>query len=173
MKKKVFICTLALLLAIMVTTAFAEADLGVRGAGGSLGLVDIEFGSTVGFGGLLELGQISPNVRLEANLDYWSKSYNSIWLGKYSISDLALGGTVKYDLGDEDSAARWYVGGGLGMHILSSDIVSTSRIGLDVLGGVRFGPSETMKYFGELRYRVVSDWTQTCVRAGAVFFFGD
>lgn len=173
MKKNVFGSTLALLLAIMAPAVFAEADLGMRGAGGSLGLVDIEFGSTVGFGGLLELGEISPNVCLEANLDYWSKSYDLGWFGKNSISDFALGGTVKYDLGDEDATARWYVGGGLGMHFLSTNIASASRVGLDLLGGARFGQSESMKYFGELRYRVVSDWTQLCLRAGAVFYFGD
>ena len=169
MKKKVFGGTLALLLAIMATTAFAQADLGFRGAGGSLGFVDTGIGGTVGFGGLVEFGEIAPNVRLEANIDYWSKTRDLGWFGKVSASDLALGGTVKYDLGDEDSAVRWYIGGGLGMHFVSS----TSNIGMDFLGGARFGQSDSMKYFGELRYRVVSGWTQTCLRAGAVFFFGD
>lgn len=174
-KKTIAIAALAFLVVSSVA-AHAQQDLGIKGVGVTLGLVDISAGSTIGFGGILDLGFISKDLRLEANADYWSKSYDGFDLlgtTEYSLKDFAVGGTVKYELGAADAAARWYVGGGLAMHFISNNWgYSDSSIGLDVLGGVRLQQSAGRAIIGELRYRTVESWTQTCVRAGIVFGLG-
>ncbi|MBK6734075.1 MAG: outer membrane beta-barrel protein [bacterium] len=186
MKRYIIAGAVAISLAILSGEAQAETNIGFRGLGANVALVDIQAGSTIGFGGMVDLGYISENIRLEANIDLWSKSWDAGYdyyyeeSLKWSLSDVAIGGTAKYELGEVGAPARWYVGAGLGMHFLSSEIsgggesdsVSDSRIGIDLLGGVNINSEARTSYFAELRYRTVWDWTQTCVRAGVKFALG-
>ncbi len=139
---------------------------------------------TIGFGLNSDLYQFTDVIHLEANGDYWGKS-----VGGVDFRDIALGGTVKYYLGQPGASAQPFLAGGLGLHffhggadipiyddtfqIIGTESVSSNdtKLGLDLGGGVLFGSSPTTKFLGELRYRVVSDVSQLCLTAGMVFNF--
>jgi len=93
-----FVLTLALMMA--ASTAFAEADIGFKGAGGRLQYVDTDAGSTIGFGGHVELGEIAPRWALQGNLLYWSKSEDVLQFGgstaSWSWSLLSVEAIAKY-----------------------------------------------------------------------------
>jgi opacity protein-like surface antigen len=177
-----------LALGLASTAALAEADLGVKGVGAHLDYVDPEGGDgVIGFGGLVELGTIAPNIHLEGNVDYWSDSQTVVY-SKVSIRDIAIGGTVTYYFaGDPNAPMQYYAGGGLGLHMLNAKATydgpyneyfageydnSDTKLGIDLVGGTRYALSSPFELLGELRYRLVSDSNQFELRAGAVYKLG-
>jgi len=178
----------AVLLVGLATNGYSQSGLGFFGIGGKLGLVDPEnIDSVIGFGVFGDFGEIAENIRLEGNLDYWSKSYGS---GDFdlSISDLAFTGTVKYVFPTSNEAFRPFAAGGLGVHFVKgkgeykgsnpylevSEYSDTkTKIGIDLGGGVFYGISEKVDLLGELRYRLVSDVNQLTLQIGAMYKLGD
>lgn len=161
-----------------VSPGYTQAELGFNGVGGKLGLVDPEnVSSVVGFGLFAALGTIAPNIHLEGNLDYWSKSEGAAG-AEVSFRDLTLGGTVKYMFPSQNSQITPFVVGGLGFHFFRSKVSlgpfgsasdSETKIGIDVGGGAVYKATPAVDILAELRYRLVSDINQLCIMAGVLY----
>ncbi|KPL18585.1 MAG: hypothetical protein AMJ92_07425 [candidate division Zixibacteria bacterium SM23_81] len=140
------------------------------GIGGKIGLVDPDenIKSTVGFGLHVDLGTITPTLRLEGNLDYWSKSQDSRHRNfpceRYN-RDLSFGLTVKHALAAEGSIIP-YAGGGFGFHLVREEREfsrdapyddwekSGVHPGLHGIGGVEGRFSPQMRGDVEIRYTI-------------------
>ncbi len=108
-------------LIFLSTAVMAQSAIGFRAVGGKLAVVDPEnIEAVVGFGAFADLGTIAPNIALEATVDYWSKSESSAFGAEASVSDLAVGGLVKYLFMEEEAPLRPFVGGGLGIHFVGA-----------------------------------------------------
>ena len=100
-------------LLILTGGAFAQADIGFKGAGLRLGLVDPEgaIESTIGFEGIADLGTFNK-FALEGSILYWNKSVNPA-----SWRDLAFGVTGRYFFDMGESAIQPFASAGLGIHL--------------------------------------------------------
>ena len=177
-----------LLFVFLSSSAYSQSDLGFKGIGAKFGLVDPEnIDAVIGFGVFGDFGEIKENIRLEGNLDYWSKSYGDANFDA-SISDFALTGMVKYMFSPDNESFQPFVGGGLGLHFISSSWKSkvenpifdttkssdsSTKIGIDLGGGVFYGVSDKIDLLGEVRYRLVSDVSQFTVQIGALYKLGE
>lgn len=174
-----------LLMLLAAHTAGAQTRLGFRSLGAHLGLVDPEaMPSAMGFGVVADFGNLAPNVVLDLNLDYWSKSEQATWLGygyEASLQDLELGGTARYFFSPGAGRLQPYGCGGLGLHVISGETrfsgrtlasASDTKIGLDLGVGALLTTSGNATLFGELRYRLVSDLNQLALRAGVLVPLG-
>jgi len=142
--KKNFIVVFALVLCLnLPELAFGQPEVGRKGLGVKIGVVDPQnLGATVGFGALVDLGRISSKLNLTLDLDYWAKSQKSEvnldFIGlpstnafEASFSDLAIGGTLKYIFPTKTSKISPFAGGGFGLHILRT---KTKTSGFDIPG---------------------------------------
>ena len=169
------------------TDSSAEADIGVKGVGGRLAFVSPDnIDGTIGFGALIDLGTITPDIGLEATLDYWSQSEGS---GNFEISfrDIAIGARAKYNFAVEDKKLKPYAAGGLAIHMLKSEIpaitflgttvgggdVTDTEFGIDIAGGLGYAAGENIDIVGEVMYRIVSDFAQFVLSGGVIFWFGE
>jgi len=111
----------------------------------------------------VDLGEVTPNIYFLPGVEYWSNSSTAFGT-KVSVHDLTLGGEVRYPFGGTDT--RLYVGAGAAVHFLSSKVESggsetsesRTRLGGDLLAGVQLQASKTVGWFGEAKYRFVSDF---------------
>jgi hypothetical protein len=179
----VLLAALALIVGASATPAAAKIAL--TGIGGHLDYVDPEnIDAVLGFGGLVDLGTITPEIGLEANVDYWSKSYD-FGLEGITFRLISIGGTGKYYFAMKDSPLRPFAGAGLALHLAHSSFdypagydaifvkdASDSKIGIDLCGGTLYGLSPKLDLLGELRYRLVSDVNQIVLRAGIIYRMG-
>lgn len=181
---------LLVLLVVLLASSAAQAqtDIRFRGIGGTIGIYDPNnWDTAVGIGAFADLGTLARNVGLEANIDWWSKSQDrAFFLGSYkwTVRDIAFGGTVKYFFSELSPSIIPYAGGGLALHFvkaklkdttyLGNDIVaaeaSDTKIGLDLVGGGLLGKSDKLRFLAEVRYRIVSDWDQFVLRGGVVYY---
>ena len=102
-------------------------------------------------------------------------------LGTIDWSDISLG---------VDIQAVWtvplqistYLGGGLGLHMLNGsgssvqntlweDLLDSTTVGLALMGGAEFEPTDRIRIYGELRYTMMSDVRYPGVRVGAALMF--
>ena len=160
------------------TAAQSDAGLGFRGIGGTIGLVDPEDASSaLGIGLHVDAGQIVHNVHLVPSLQYWSVGTD---VGIYSADskDLSFAADAKVDFPLQGGRMTPYLGGGLGLHFLSFDSsvpgapsTDDTKLGLNVLGGVRNDVMPNLAIFGELRYAFVSDANQLNVLGGFTYKF--
>jgi len=179
---------LLLVLFLLITSiSFAQAQIGFKGVGGALGYVKPEnVDATIGFGAVVDLGTVSQNLGLEADVDYWSKSEKAGGF-ESSFRDLSIVGVVKYLFALENSQIKPYALGGLGFHFFKSKVEvpdifgvglggtfedSETKIGIDIGGGAAYGVNEKVDVFAEARYRLVSDINQFLVKVGAIFKLG-
>jgi len=177
----------ALLCGALTTEGRAEADIGVKGAGGRLSFVSPDnIDATIGFGGILDLGSITPDIGLEATVDFWSKSEGS---GNFEVKfrDIAFGARGKYRFSVSDPKLKPYAAAGLALHMFKSEVpsvtflgttiaggdVTDTKIGVDLAGGIGYAAGEKVDIIGEVMYRVVSDVAQFVLSGGVVFWFGD
>lgn len=181
----------AVLTLLMVASAtLAAAEIALTGIGGHLDYVDPEnVDAVLGFGGLVDLGMITPEIGLEGNVDFWSKSMDfPYW--EYTTRVISIGATGKYYFAMTDSPLRPFAGAGLALHLAkgSSDYkgsylpyegllegstsASDSKIGIDLCGGTLYGLNEKLDLLGELRYRLVSDVNQIVLRGGIIYRMG-
>jgi hypothetical protein len=183
---------LALILCVLCpASALCQADLGLRGVGLGIGLVDPDnVDATFGFGLLADLGRLSEPIQLEANLSYWSKSEGMSGFGEASVRDISFGGRCKYYFPTESSSLRPFAGAGLGLHFFKAKasipdldiggfIVpgttiedSSVKLGLDLGGGLATPINEKADVIGELWYSLVSDIDQLSFRLGVMYKLG-
>lgn len=149
------------------------ADLRFKGVGAHIGLVDPEdIKSTVGFGVHSDLGTLAPNLRLEASIDYWRKSYKR-WGAEMKTSDLFLLGMAKYLFAQQNSPVTPYAGGGIGFHrFSSSNSHEDSRFDVDVhgVGGVEYSFIPQMTAFVDFRF-TFADIDHLGLYGGLTFYF--
>ena len=152
--------------------------------GARAGLVDIDgFGSTFGVGGYSEI-ELSKGLNLRPSLDYWQKmksenfGYTKVDM---TLSDLAIGGTVKYAFSLPGAKVQPYVLGGLALHHLSAEVKASSgayegiayqseasetKMGFDFGGGVAYPLSREMEVSAELMIRSVDAADLTTIMGG-------
>jgi opacity protein-like surface antigen len=184
--RRVSVLFAILALVVGASAATAAANLGFRGIGGHLDYVDPEhIDSALGFGALVDLGTLTPDIGLEGNLDYWSKSYDVLTYGA-SFRVISIGATGKYYFAVENAAFRPFAGAGVAIHLSKASVdypagyyfgagsadVSKTKLGIDVCGGTLYAVSPKLDLLGELRYRLVSDVNQIVLRAGVVYKLG-
>lgn len=188
--RKITFIAVSLLCCLWISTALhAQSDIALKGAGGKLSYVspkDID--GTIGFGAFVDLGTITPAIGLEAGLDYWSKSWDYL-LGESSFRDIVLSGRAKYKFDVSDPKFKPYAGAGLSIHLTKSKVEipvvfiygirtggdmedSSTKIGLDLLGGTGYQVSEKVDVVGEIMYRIVSDVGQFVISGGFVYWLG-
>ena len=189
MKKRTFIAALFGVCLAVVSGANAQSDIALKGAGGRLSYIspkDVD--GTIGFGVFADLGTITPEIGLEAGIDYWSKSWD-ILTASAKWRDIVLSGRAKYQFEVSNPKFKPYAGAGLAIHLLKytfetprvsvygvtvgGDIEdSSTKIGLDLLGGTGYEVSEKVDVVGEIMYRIVSDVGQFVISGGFVYWLG-
>lgn len=179
LKRCVFIATLFFML-LMGENAFAQTKIGLNGIGVKIGFVDPEgVNSVIGVGALADLGTITPDIMLEGNLDYWSKSEGSGGV-EVSFRDLILGGTGKYLFKTANPKFRPFASGGLAFHFFKAAVDysgpalvdadnSEMKIGIHVGGGLFYNLSPQLDLLADGRYTIVSDASQIALQAGVVY----
>ncbi len=186
MSKRVLVFAVATLVNfVFAHNILAQAKIGLNGIGIKLGFVDPEGGdnSVIGFGALVDLGTITPDIMLEGNLDYWSKSISStssLGSAEFSLRDLILGGTAKYMFKSGNPKFRPFGSGGLAFHFFKAAVKSTGtfvvssdnsemKIGIHLGGGLFYNLSPQLDLLADGRYSIVSDVSQIALQAGVVY----
>lgn len=115
--KKMLIVSLMISFILSFATVGSAMDIGLRGIGGKVGLVipDYAGDNTFGLGVIADMGTIIPELRAEASIDYWGKSWDVVYY-EWSQSVITISGTAKYDFPLGKSFIP-FVGGGLGLAI--------------------------------------------------------
>jgi len=162
------------------TTAMAQSDLGMKGIGGAIGYVSPEnVDGTFSIGALADLGTLAPRLKLESRLDWWSHSEEAFG-AKASVRDLTIGARTKYMIEVANPRLQPYVGAGLGLHFLSSEVsipaqggfpamsesASDTKLGFDIGGGAMTAIGPRTNLMGELWYGLVTDMSQLSIRVG-------
>lgn len=179
MKYRMLAVTVALG-ALVASNAMAQSSLGLKSLGVAVGYVSPEnLDGTLGFGVFADHGTIAPRIGLESRIDYWGWS-QSAFGAKTSINDMAVGARSKYYFSVVNPAVRPFVGAGLGMHFLHAKVSipsqggfpamsvedSSTKLGLDLGGGVAMSVAPRTQLLGELWYGVISDVNQFSLRVG-------
>lgn len=169
MKKATAILFFVLLIVLNLSIK-AQSDFGLKGIGAKLGYVSPEdpIESTIGFGAVANLGTIFSNIRLDATIDIWSKSYGGLSpYGKadYTYTEITLAALGKYYFQLKNSSIKPYAGLGLGLIIgrssfeysipyfgSSSESTSETNLGFRILGGVDYKLSPQLNSFLEIFY---------------------
>ncbi|MBN1348336.1 porin family protein [candidate division KSB1 bacterium] len=176
-----------LVVLLFAAPAMSQANLGLFGVGAKVGYVDPEdIDATFGFGAVADLGKIKPNLGLEAELGYWSKSYDMFGLDA-SLSAISIAASAKYLFAMQGSNIQPYAGGGLGFHIFKAkaeymtyhpttfeqvkeeESDSETKIGFHINGGAMMELSPQMTGFAELRYALISDVNTLSLMAGVIY----
>jgi opacity protein-like surface antigen len=148
-----------------------DVGLGFKGIGGRIGVVDPEGASTaLDLGFHVDFGEVTQNLHVQPLVEYWS-----VGVAGNDLSDFALGLDLMLDFPLQDSRFTPYGGGGLGMHWISYDVGgeadSDTKLGLNLLGGIRSDAMPNLAIFGELRYNFVSDANQLKILGGFTYRF--
>jgi opacity protein-like surface antigen len=170
-----------------VSDAMAQSNLGLKAAGLEVAVVNPEdMDATIGFAALADLGTIIPNLMLEANLGYWSTSEEAYGM-EASIRDIAVGARAKYLFNISNSRIRPFAGGGLSVHFVSAEMTipeqdfmgiivpgssasdSSTKLGLDLGGGLYAPMTPRMNFVTELWAGVVNDVNQLAFRVGVMY----
>ena len=191
MQKRILVWAVLLFCTVASQNAWARTDLGWRSAGFDVGFVDPEnVDGTLGFGAFANLGNLSPDVRLQPHLGYWSKS-EEFGGDKASISDIALSARALYMFHGTSPKFRPYAGGGLGLHMVHGKVETaaqdlgggvivpamefsdtSTKLGLDLGGGFTTPLSERTDFCLDLWYTAVSDVGHISMKAGISFDLG-
>jgi hypothetical protein len=124
----------------------------------------------------LHSARIVQGFELLPYVEYWRNSTTvepfGIWTAR---KDATLGADVRYSFQRE--GWRPYVGGGLGLHFLSTEVDAPSlglrhandsvvRGGLSALGGITFPLSQHLNNFVELKYHHLPGYSQLKLNMG-------
>lgn len=182
MKRIALFLTVAAL-ALVAPVAMAQSDLGLKRVGAAIGFVDPEgLGTTFSLGVFADHGTVTPHVSLESRLDYWSQS-EEFFGTSTSVRDVALGARAKYTFVTSNPKVRPFVGAGLGLHFLKSEIipppfgpstaeVSSTELGVDLGGGVSTPLNPRTDLLGETWFGIVDGANSFALRAGVSFKLG-
>ncbi len=162
--------------------AMAQANLGLRAAGGQVGIVSPEnYDATAGFGAFADFGTLAPNVRLMTYLDTWSKSQDSPFGGSASVGDVSLSARGVYMFPVSSPRLQPFAGAGLGLHFLHAKVEvpglptledSSTKLGVDLGGGFAVPMSPRADFRTELWYGIVDSYSQLSIKAGLGFKIG-
>ena len=176
----------ALILALSVSVASAQANLGFKGIGVRAGMVDPEnLDATLAFGIFTDLGTFHPSVSFETYVNYWSWTEEAVGFDM-TFRDVVIGAKTEYMF--NVSTIRPFIGAGLSLHLLKSEMgvdldpflsglgsfnasTTDTKLGFDVGGGLRANASDRIDIIGEAWYGFVSDINQLGVTAGVLFKF--
>jgi len=170
MKKQVAVIAVLVFCLVTGTAVFAKSNIGLKGVGAKVGFVDPEgdIGSTIGFGGVVDLGTFAPNITFGGDVMYWGKSYTEHDF-KFTYSQIYISATGRYMFNTGKKAKILpYAGAGLEFVIGKSKgeytgelgefmsdeswSHSDSEIGIHLVGGFKY-PLDKSKYlFAEARY---------------------
>lgn len=180
------LCTLA------VQNASAQSDIGLKGVGARIGLVDVEdLDSTFGFEVVADLGTFTPVVGWDARLSYWGYKEDLGGFGEASLRDVALTSHANYLFSTSNQQITPFVGGGLGMHFISAKVEipaqdlgggliipaqsysdGSTELGIDIGGGLAFHASPQLDFVGEIWYGIINDVNQMSFKAGVTRWLG-
>ena len=176
MRRTALLVLVSVLACLLFADMAAAADIGFMGIGGRLGYVKPEdpIDGTFNLGVVVNLGTIVPALQLEGSVDYWSKSYETSYMGwsgsEWTYSDLMIGATAKYMIPTQSTVSP-FVGGGLAMHMFSWEWKyeytdpyfghvsekcddSQTDIGFHAVGGVEMELSPNLRGGLEARYAI-------------------
>ncbi len=184
MKRVIAFALFVLIAGLATPPAWSQTRLGFRGAGFELDVVGPEDVDTVlGFGAFADLGTITRNVRLEAYMDYWSKSEEAFGV-EASASDLAFGARSKYMFRVPNPRLLPFAGGGIGLHYIEVEASapdfsggtmvvkdSDTKIGLDFGGGLLYNLNGRASLSSEVWYSMVNQINQLSLEIGFVWHF--
>jgi opacity protein-like surface antigen len=160
--------------------ASAQSDFGLKRIGAAVAYVSPEdMDGTLGVGVFADLGKLAPRLALESRLDYWSKSETSFGVD-VSLRDVALGARGKYQFPVTNPKLQPFAGAGVGLHFLRAEVAlptlpgfpvmtaeeSTTKLGLDLGGGIAMPVSPRTDFLTEAWYGVVSSASQFSLRVG-------
>lgn len=185
MNRNILLLALALV-STTATAAMAQSDIGLKRVGVAVGFVDPEnMDGTFSFGAFTDLGTITPNVKLESRLDYWSWS-KSEFGAETKTSDITLGARGKYFFELQNSKLRPFAGAGLALHFLHGEVTtpaggglpamtasdSETKLGLDLGAGASTPMTPKVDLLSEVWYGFVSDVNQFSLRVGLSYKLG-
>jgi opacity protein-like surface antigen len=183
MKRSIWVAAMLTFCIAGVQNASAQANLHLESAGFEVGLISPEnAGGTVGVGAFANLGTVAPRVRLTSHLDYWGDSQSAFGT-KASVSDVAMTVRGQYLFQVADSRLEPFAGAGLGVHLVHAKVEvldpfsgqtmtsedSSTKLGLELGGGVSYPMSPRTDLQGEIWYAIVSDVDQLALRVGLAF----
>jgi hypothetical protein len=134
-RSSVFVFTL---LALLVGAGAAQADLGLKALEARLGFVDPEkpIDNTFIVSAAMDLGRVTPDLGLEINIDFWSKSQDV--LGEdWTATSLGFLANLGY-MFKTDSSFHPFLFGGMGLHYWDADDAAI-ELGFDAGAGAEFG----------------------------------
>ena len=96
MRQLTIFCIAIATVALTVSGAFAQADIGLKGAGLEVGMVNAEdIDATWGIKAYADLGTITPRIALEAYTDFWTKTQDEFGF-ELGVRDIVLGARGKW-----------------------------------------------------------------------------
>ncbi|RMF68979.1 MAG: hypothetical protein D6743_02625 [Calditrichaeota bacterium] len=156
-----------LVVSLLLCPRISQAqDLGFKGIGARLGLVDADgTDTTVFFGAHVHLGELIQNLVLMPSIDYFSKN---------NVDIFSVNGNVRYYFPTNGNTA-FFLGGGLAIVHVSVDRGpfrddNKTRLGLNVLGGADFPLGDRFVATAKLIYVTRGD--QVKVMGGITYMFG-
>src|SRR5258706_2863470 len=191
MAKRLVVWTVLLFCSVLSQNAWAKTDLGMRSIGVDAGFVGPEnVDGTFGFGVFSNMGNLSPDVRLQPHIGYWSKS-QEFGGTKATISDIAFSTRALYMFHGTSPKFRPYAGGGLGLHMVKAKVETaaqdlgggviipatsasdtSTKLGLDFGGGFTMPLSERTDFSVDTWYTATSDVGHFSLKAGVSFDLG-
>lgn len=165
------VAVVMLLVLALSGLASAKSDIGLKGVGGQLAYVFPEdpIESTIGFGGNVYLGKVSPQLKLFTYVDFWKKSYDESKHVESSFSVLSIMAALRYQFPSTGNI-KPYAGGGLGLNIASASWEydgeyseylddnegsdSETDLGILLMVGASTKLSSNMDGFAEVRYNI-------------------
>lgn len=154
--------------AVFLLAVTASAGLNFTHGGLSAGYVAPEdpLESTFGIGAEVGFAVPVPNLNLSLEANYWSKGYSdpvfTTW--EFNFTDINIAMSARYEFPTASQSFYPYLGGGLGLHFLSSSVdvgfgsvsASDTKLGLHTFGGLRFPVSPVVDFYVEARYTWVN-----------------
>ncbi len=149
--------------------------LGFQGLGARIGFVDPEgASSTVALGLHLDAGEFVRHVHVMPLVEYWKVGASGV-----DVSDLTIGSDINVDFPVEGGRVTPYAGGGLALHFVKADDpfappgfnASSTKLGLNIQGGIKNQVMPNLGIFGEVKYSFVSDVNQLKIMGGFTYNF--
>ncbi|MFH1144922.1 MAG: outer membrane beta-barrel protein [Candidatus Eisenbacteria bacterium] len=171
--------------ALLVASAAAESNIGLRAIEGRVGLADLEgdAGSTFIISAAADMGTLTPDLGLEFNIDFLTKSWDRGYddTSERSITNLAFIANLRYAFKTQ-STFHPFAFAGLGFNYWSSDVersgggdsegFSDIEFGLDLGAGADFGSGDGMTPTVRAGFNTNGGWDYLFISGGLKFPIG-